>query len=283
MQEHIIERVVEVKKFEQEGPTNRRKHKTFSEMMEDRSRGRHKFNIPVYTDDDSNDLSDYGIGSSSSKTNSIKDVDTDDSISNLDEREHEANRNSGANQSDEEPTKPQPKPVDNNNSINSRPLSSEFKATESYSSTLYSNLSTTKPSFTIKTSTSFDSKFLNSEPKEDTEKYTYEGAIQDYRSRIKSRINIDESIFAKTQDVAKSKEISEVQNLLTKGNLMKRKEIFEVDKNSDANQNDGSRRFSEDFANAQSIKERLKSLEKCVDQPVSSDKTSPTIGSVKSR
>lgn len=45
-----------------------------------RSRGRHKFNIPIY-DDDSNDLSDYGIGSSSSKTNSIKDVDTDDSCS----------------------------------------------------------------------------------------------------------------------------------------------------------------------------------------------------------
>lgn len=36
--------------------------------------------IPLY-EDDTNDLSDYGIGSSSSKTNSIKDVDTDDNVS----------------------------------------------------------------------------------------------------------------------------------------------------------------------------------------------------------
>lgn len=67
---------MEVKKFEQEEQgRGRRKSKTFSEML-----GRHKFTIPVY-DDDSNDLSDYGIGSSSSKTNSVKDVDTDDSSS----------------------------------------------------------------------------------------------------------------------------------------------------------------------------------------------------------
>lgn len=63
---------------QEEMERNRRKSKTFSEMIEERTKGRHKFNIPIY-DDDSNDLSDYGIGSSSSKTNSIKDVDTDDS------------------------------------------------------------------------------------------------------------------------------------------------------------------------------------------------------------
>lgn len=44
-------------------------------------KGRPKVTIPIYNDDDSNDLSDYGIGSSSSKTNSIKDPDTDDSSS----------------------------------------------------------------------------------------------------------------------------------------------------------------------------------------------------------
>ncbi|KAJ8947129.1 hypothetical protein NQ318_002489 [Aromia moschata] len=88
-QEHIIERVVEVKKLteQEELEKGRRKSKTFNEMMEDRSKGRHKFAIPIY-DDDFNDLSDYGIGSSSSKTNSIKDVDTDDSSSILDEKDN---------------------------------------------------------------------------------------------------------------------------------------------------------------------------------------------------
>lgn len=92
---------MEVKKFEQQEHENtRRKSKTFSEIVEERyifkyfiiipgfvifsllhrSRGRPKFTIPIY-DDDSNDLSDYGIGSSSSRANSVKDVDTDDSSS----------------------------------------------------------------------------------------------------------------------------------------------------------------------------------------------------------
>ncbi|KAL1131754.1 hypothetical protein AAG570_011367, partial [Ranatra chinensis] len=61
-QEHIIERVVEVKKMElEEHERNRRRSKTFNEMMQDRNiRGR-KSSLPVYQDD-SNDLSDLGIG-----------------------------------------------------------------------------------------------------------------------------------------------------------------------------------------------------------------------------
>lgn len=46
-----------------------------------RSRGRPKFTIPILYEDDPNDLSDYGIGSNSSKANSVKDADTDDSSS----------------------------------------------------------------------------------------------------------------------------------------------------------------------------------------------------------
>lgn len=62
--EHIIDRVVEVKKFElEEHDRNRRKSKTFNEMMENRGSRRLKF-LPIYTDDDNNDLSDLGINSS---------------------------------------------------------------------------------------------------------------------------------------------------------------------------------------------------------------------------
>lgn len=59
--EHIIDRVVEVKKLElEEHDRNRRKSKTFNEMMEERSSRRLKY-LPIYTDDDNNDLSDLGI------------------------------------------------------------------------------------------------------------------------------------------------------------------------------------------------------------------------------
>ncbi|RZF39920.1 hypothetical protein LSTR_LSTR002323 [Laodelphax striatellus] len=72
-QEHIIERVVEVKKLElEEHDRNRRRSKTFSEMMEESERGR-KLSLPVYQDDD-NDLSDLGISKgSASRENDVFD------------------------------------------------------------------------------------------------------------------------------------------------------------------------------------------------------------------
>lgn len=70
-QEHIIERVVEVKKLElEEHDRQRRRNKTFSEMMEERgNRGRKlSISLAMYNDEDANDLSDLGIGTSSGKS-----------------------------------------------------------------------------------------------------------------------------------------------------------------------------------------------------------------------
>lgn len=70
-QEHIIERVVEVKKLElEEHDRQRRRNKTFSEMIEERSnRGRKlSISLAMYNDEDANDLSDLGIGTSSGKS-----------------------------------------------------------------------------------------------------------------------------------------------------------------------------------------------------------------------
>lgn len=62
--EHIIDRVVEVKKLElEEQDRTRRKSKTFNEMMEERGSRRLK-PLPIYVDNDDNDLSDLGIGKS---------------------------------------------------------------------------------------------------------------------------------------------------------------------------------------------------------------------------
>lgn len=266
-QEHIIERVVEVKKMELEDhEKGRRKTKTFNEMLEDKSRGRHKFNIPIY-DDDSNDLSDYGIGSSSSKTNSIKDVDTDDNSSLLDEKENNHKELCGSNQSQSEDEQRTSKHPNKSSVLNRRTK----KATLSPSSSMPR---TSLPQTELNSNTSAEL----------PEQYTYEGAIQDYRTRICSKINVDESIFNKQQDVSKSKEFSEAQNLLTKGNLLKRKEIFDKSVEISSYESTTARRLSEDFANSQSIKERLQSLEKCTDIPLrSSEKGEPIVSSVRSK
>lgn len=102
------------------------------------------------------------------------------------------------------------------------------------------------------------------EPKQEKEVYTYEGAIQDYRSRIKSKINVSESIFNR-KEFPKPKQIEPV---LTKGQIFKRKEVFEIDKPIEIHhyESGSAKRLSEDFPQAQSIKERLQNFEKCVEQ-----------------
>ncbi|KAF2905394.1 hypothetical protein ILUMI_00783 [Ignelater luminosus] len=314
-QEHIIERVVEVKKLEQEEQgRGRRKSKTFSEMLEERNKRGHRLNIPIY-DDDSNDLSDYGIGSSSSKTNSIKDVDTDDSSSFLDDKDHisdsqsakDASSASNQSQSEDE-LNTTTNLVDkennvldskmnqiSNNNYSSKLITSSVSnssiSKNNYTSNLYTNFSN-KQNVTTKTSNSKTSildtnlQSNNQDLKLEQPQYTYEGAIQDYRSRIRSKINIDESIFNKQQDYLKGKETTETQKAVPKVDVYKRKEIFEVEKPLEIHhfESNTSRRLSEDFVNTQSIKERLKSLEKCTDQPLKSiEKNTSQIGSVKSR
>ncbi|XP_047102346.1 uncharacterized protein LOC124721418 isoform X3 [Schistocerca piceifrons] len=75
-QEHIIERVVEVKKFElEEYDRNRKRSKTFNEMMEERTNRGRKVSLVVYKDDDDKDLSDLGLGANSGSRNN----DSDDS------------------------------------------------------------------------------------------------------------------------------------------------------------------------------------------------------------
>lgn len=90
-QEHIIERVVEVKKLElEEHDRLRRKNKTFSEMMEERgNRGRKlSISLAMYNDEDANDLSDLGIGTSSGKSSVSGDT-HDDTHSVLSDRDSE--------------------------------------------------------------------------------------------------------------------------------------------------------------------------------------------------
>ncbi|KAF5283583.1 hypothetical protein FQA39_LY17285 [Lamprigera yunnana] len=268
-QEHIIERVVEVKKsVQEEYERARRKSKTFNEMLEERNKRGQKLNILIYNDDE-NDLSDYGIISSTSqKSNNVKDMDTDDSNSVTDDKELMLDIQSTCNRL---------------NTSNQRQSENEW--------TLLSNVD--KDNVFLETSST--SNRMNAKPKigQNTAKlntnteqthYTYEGAIQDYRSRIKLKINIDEN-FLQKQDYFKNKEIVP-QKSVSKINIHNRKEIFEIEKPLESYnfENNTSRWLSEDFINSQSIKERLKNLERCTEQPLKSiEKNSAQVSSVKSK
>ncbi|XP_054732258.1 uncharacterized protein LOC129240465 [Anastrepha obliqua] len=147
--EHIIDRVVEVKKLElEEHDRTRRKSKTFSEMIEERGerggRGRVKLaSLAVYNEDESNDLSDLGIGTSSASGKSSQSEDYDNNSVLSDNAELD-------------------KAIFENNQ---KP--SSIPAREYISSPGYATSSSTAP---------------GSSP--DPCEYTYEGAIQDYKQRV---------------------------------------------------------------------------------------------------
>uniref|UniRef100_A0A1Y1LFR6 LIM zinc-binding domain-containing protein n=1 Tax=Photinus pyralis TaxID=7054 RepID=A0A1Y1LFR6_PHOPY len=272
-QEHIIERVVEVKKIEQEGhDRSRRKSKTFSEMLEERNKRGQKLNILVYNDDE-NDLSDYGIGNTHSKSNGSKDADTDDSCSLLDDKDHMSDTQSQdtsniSNQSQSE-----------DESLN---LPSIDKENNFIDTKLLLNKDSSKAADISRKSDTVCNYDLNrSSVSQEPPRYTYEGAIQDYRSRIKLKTNIDDKFLQKPD----YKKQAESQNI-PKVDIYKRKEMFEVEKPLEIHhlESSTSRRLSEDFVNTQSIKDRLKSLEKCTEQPLKSvDKCASQVNSVKSR
>ena len=111
------------------------------------------------------------------------------------------------------------------------------------------------------------------------ELYTYENAIQGYRTRIEAKIN--ESIFTTPQIY--NKEPTDIQNIVPKGSIFKRKELFEIDKyNSNRFDFNPSKKLSDEFLNTQSIKERLQKLEEHADQSLKSiDKQPIQLGPVK--
>uniref|UniRef100_A0A1A9Z8F5 DUF4757 domain-containing protein n=1 Tax=Glossina pallidipes TaxID=7398 RepID=A0A1A9Z8F5_GLOPL len=149
--EHIIDRVVEVKKLEmEEHDRTRRKSKTFSEMIEERGeragRSLNKLaSLAVYNEDESNDLSDLGIGTSSAsgKSSLSEDYDNNSVIS------------------------------DNVVEFEKAIMASSQKSTKNSTTREYIS----SPGYETSSSTAPAS---SPDPCE----YTYEGAIQDYKQRV---------------------------------------------------------------------------------------------------
>ncbi|XP_012285559.1 trichohyalin isoform X3 [Orussus abietinus] len=240
-QEHIIERVVEVKKLElEEHDRQRRRSKTFSEMMEERgNRGRKlSISLAVYHEEDSNDLSDLGIGTSSGKSSVSGDT-HDDTHSVLSDRDSEIEKN----HSDVENT------ANENGSAESKKPGFENGFHGNHNHQEYDSATTATTS--------------SPEPEE----YTYEGAIRGYVSRVSQNIprrslaSLDGKLESAKSAMNGSKSgLLEEKGPAVKVDILKRREIFEkgTQKGTDGKTN----RPSGDFAGSKSIKERLSSLER---------------------
>lgn len=105
--------------------------------------------------------------------------------------------------------------------------------------------------------------------------YTYESAIQGYRSRVKSNLNNGNFSYLKNTTEPKVEKDEEANIIVPKGSILKRKELFENDKLFELNSYESiaSRRLCEDFVHSQSLKERLLSLEKYTEQPLRSEES----------
>ncbi|XP_076669225.1 smallish isoform X2 [Andrena cerasifolii] len=277
-QEHIIERVVEVKKLElEEHDRQRRRSKTFSEMMEERgNRGRKlSISLAMYHEEDANDLSDLGIGTSSGKSSVSGDT-HDDTHSVLSDRDSEIEKN----HSD----------VD---TVASEGVIGNDMMTSSATTTVTTATTTKKPfgngfhsNHSHNSNQEYDSATTATTSSPEPEEYTYEGAIRGYVSRVSQNIPRRSlaSLDAKL-DSAKSSMNGSKTSLADDGksalpavkvDILKRREIFEKpsQKGGDGKANN---RLSGDFTGAKSIKERLSNLEKQKFEPETIEKTGKSL------
>ncbi|XP_043280433.1 trichohyalin isoform X4 [Venturia canescens] len=301
-QEHIIERVVEVKKLElEEHDRQRRRSKTFSEMMEERgSRGRKlSMSLAMYHEEDVNDLSDLGIGTSSGKSSVSGDT-HDDTQSVMSDRDSEIEKN----QSDVENTNdnnnvPEPKEETPTLPTSSLPL----QATAMPQQTTITETSNTTCSITNK-SASYENEFRSendtrgydsgntataSSP--EPEEYTYEGAIRGYVSRVsqniprRSLINLETTREPAKSNINEDKPAGSDDDKNTsfpivKVDVLKRREIFErasrnsveTRANNMNNNSSANPRSSAEQNGLKSIKNRLSCLEKQKSEIANTDK-----------
>ncbi|XP_043257761.1 LIM domain only protein 7-like isoform X4 [Colletes gigas] len=276
-QEHIIERVVEVKKLElEEHDRQRRRSKTFSEMMEERgNRGRKlSISLAMYHEEDANDLSDLGIGTSSGKSSVSGDT-HDDTHSVLSDRDSEIEKNHSdldtvpsENVISNDVTPSSAAIMATSTTITKKPFGNGFHSNHNHNNQEYDSATTATTS--------------SPEPEE----YTYEGAIRSYVSRVSQNIPRRSlaSLDAKLENAKSSTNASKTSLNddskptvpIVKVDILKRREIFEKasQKNSDSKTNN---RLSGDFAGTKSIKERLSNLEKQKHEPDNGDKTGKTM------
>ncbi|KAJ8678754.1 hypothetical protein QAD02_014541 [Eretmocerus hayati] len=301
-QEHIIERVVEVKKLEmEEHDRQRRRSKTFSEMMEERgNRGRKlSISLAVYNEEDANDLSDLGIGTSSGKSSVSGDT-HDDSHSLLSDRDSEIDKNhsdvdnahheNGADGNDTGTAVSHSSSSDSLTAATTTPTTTTSKCksenlpatTPRTNTTIAASITATVPKkfdlnngfhkiesngYNHRKSDSSDSTTTTSTT--EPEEYTYEGAIRGYVSRVAQSIP-RRSLAELDAKFANNKVVSPEQEGKPNGSaavvppvkvdILKRREIFE--KASLENSSSRPDLPPPPLPSGKSIKERLSILER---------------------
>lgn len=277
-QEHIIERVVEVKKLElEEHDRQRRRSKTFSEMMEERgNRGRKlSISLAMYHEEDANDLSDLGIGTSSGKSSVSGDT-HDDTHSVLSDRDSEIEKNHS----------------DLDNVPSENVISNDI--TTSSATTVSSTTTTTKKPFGNgfhsnhnHNNQEYDSATTATTSSPEPEEYTYEGAIRSYVSRVsqniprRSLVSLDAKLDNAKSSTNGSKtslndESSKSTIPVVKVDILKRREVFEK-ATLKSNEGKANNRLSGDFTGTKSVKERLSNLEKQKHEPESAEKSGKSL------
>ncbi|XP_070490638.1 probable serine/threonine-protein kinase DDB_G0282963 isoform X4 [Chironomus tepperi] len=217
--EHIIDRVVEVKKLEEEEhDRNRRSIKTFSELMEERGSRRKLSSLAIYTEDDSKfDMSDLtpvvsDVNDSSDKMETNSDNHSDKNQPNDTKATDDAfnnNNNDGSSKSNFHSTALikdiiHKNPIVHPEVAKEEKIEIEQRMTTDLTTNVYTMSVTAKQQTTTTTTTSAvkTNRSLDSRERD----YTYDNAIEDYKSRVaKTAVKLD----------------------LPKVNITKRRELFE--------------------------------------------------------
>ncbi|XP_063981559.1 trichohyalin isoform X2 [Diachasmimorpha longicaudata] len=275
-QEHIIERVVEVKKLElKEHDRQRKRSKTFSEMMEERgNRGRKlSMNLAMYQEEDSNDLSDLGIGTSSGKSSVSGDT-HDDIQSVLSDRDSEIDKNHSDLDN-----------VTNENGNGSTDNNNVTAITTTTNVIDTPNKKTFDNGFITDDHREYDSGTTATVSSPEPEEYTYEGAIRGYVSRVaqniprRSLIDLEVKLDSVKTNLYETKDSTDETNFsVVKVDILKRREVFEKASQINAdNKINNNNRLSGDFSTTKSIKERLSNLDKQMHESEQVDKNTKSL------
>lgn len=245
--------------------------------------------IPIYDDDDNNDLSDLGLGNQSN----IKSSDSDSQVEEQAEIQSQRGSTSAETNQATDSNENIRQAAEVNNSCGT--VASSTTTSESIAEnqrmnepkTICENINNVNNKYTESTSYRIENNFktsvtynlTNENKKSDCadmsqnnnvgnggqeQQYTYESAIQGYRTRVKSNLNSNiAQQFRRSED--QSYEDQETNMIVQKGSILKKKELFESEKMFEMNsyESTSTKRVQQDFVHSQSLKERLKSLEKC--------------------
>ncbi|CAH1729873.1 unnamed protein product [Chironomus riparius] len=221
--EHIIDRVVEVKKLEEEEhDRNRRTIKTFSELMEERGSRRKLSSLAIYTEDDSKiDMSDLtpvvsDVNDSSDKMETNSDNHSDKNQPNDTKATDDAfnnNSNDGSSSKGNFHSTALIKDIIHKNPIvhpevaKEEKIEIEQRMTTDLTTNVYTMSVTAKQQTATTTSAVKMNRSLDSRERD----YTYDNAIEDYKSRVaKTAVKLD----LPKVDITKRRELFEKEQQL---------------------------------------------------------------------